>query len=207
MGLVAGGPAKGLEQEDVHEGQLLSEQNATEVEKEKDGTESGKSSQGKTVGVMERKVHLEEDNRSVRPERKSEQRTELTEITEAGLEENAEKEQTPELIAHWYIGDFPKETVDEKDSKQIAKWEEFLDEGNISQIEVGAKLLQCMEMVEDELEGSDRDNEEQMELYEEVIEKITNARSLEVQAPGRKKQQKTEPRGSVLVERQKKKQQ
>jgi dGTP triphosphohydrolase len=96
---------------------------------------------------------------------------------------------------------FLKWDVDEEDSEQKKKWEEFMFRGDTSQIEVEAKLLQFMEMIEDDLEGSYRDLEDQLELDEEVVEKITKHRSLKVQFPEKKKKYKTEPWDPVLVER------
>jgi hypothetical protein len=97
-------------------------------------------------------------------------------------------------------GDFQKKHGDEEDSEQKQRWEEFMVSGENSQTEIGAKLLQSMELLEDEIEGLDGGFDDQLELDGEVVEKITKARSLKVQSPEKKKY-KTEPWGPVLVER------
>jgi vacuolar-type H+-ATPase subunit I/STV1 len=94
--------------------------------------------------------------------------------------------------------------VEESGVSEKKKWE-FMIRGGSDQIEIGANLLQCMEMIEDEVEDAHWVTEEQLELDEEVIKKITKARSLEVQLPEKKKKTKIEPWGPMLVERNRRK--
>jgi hypothetical protein len=94
--------------------------------------------------------------------------------------------------------------VEESGVTEKKKWE-FMIRGGSDQIEIGANLLQCMEMIEDEVEDAHWVTEEQLELDEEVIKKITKARSLKVQLPEKKKKTKIEPWGPMLVERNRRK--
>jgi hypothetical protein len=118
---------------------------------------------------------------------------------EIELEGFTEKDRTPEVIAHWYTRDMTEDTLDERDSEQKSRWEEFKRAG--SSIEVGASLLQSMELLKNGSEASDKEVEELLELDVVVVEEITKARSLEVQVAEKKKKSRTSPWGPILVER------
>jgi hypothetical protein len=77
---------------------------------------------------------------------------------EIELEGFTEKDRTPEVIAHWYTRDMTEDTLDERDSEQKSRWEEFKRAG--SSIEVGASLLQSMELLKNGSEASDKEVEE-----------------------------------------------
>jgi hypothetical protein len=118
---------------------------------------------------------------------------------EIELEGFTEKDRTPEVIAHWYTRDMTEDTLDERDSEQKSRWEEFKRAG--SSIEVGASLLQSMELLKNGSEASDKEVEELLELDVVVVEEITKAKSLEVQVAEKKKKSRTSPWGPILVER------
>jgi hypothetical protein len=107
----------------------------------------------------------------------------------------------------WHIGIkmWPKRNQWMKnESEQRKRWEMFLAKGTDSQIDEGANLLHVMEMTKDLPEDTNDSGEEKTELNEEIIKKITVTRSLDGQGLGEKKRkQKIEPWGPVLVDRQK----
>jgi hypothetical protein len=116
----------------------------------------------------------------------------MEKLMEVELEGLTEKDHSLGVIAHWYERGM-KEEMDEKDNEKISRWEEFR-KADSSQIEVGASLLQSMELLEDVSEASNQGAEDRMELDGEVVEEITKARSLEVNVAKKKK-------GIILVER------
>jgi hypothetical protein len=129
--------------------------------------------------LVERKIQLGV-TKMVMSIETQEEKTDLEKhVVEAEQWEFPEKEQTLERISHLHKGVAQSDIVDDNESEQRTKWEEFLTKGSGSEIEKGANLLQYMEMTEEGLEDTGGIDEEKMELDKEVIEKITVARSLE----------------------------